>query len=211
MTSGWGMMRIVGHIFLLFGGLLLLASGPVVAAPPASCAQKFVGTWTVRVNVTGQTYPLIVRPNGTSHITCPLCPSEGTWTCNGDTFTSIETSTSATLSADGRTLTGGCCTTTRVGAAVAAAPASGATVQPIAATPKSVSCDTVQKSMPRFKDCDDADFSLQAARATREKYPRVAADQFQKAAAAARRAGDTKLELAILREATSASPNEAKK
>ena len=110
-------MGAVGRIFLLFIGLLLLASRPAAAAPPATCAQKFVGSWTVRVNATGQTYPLIVRPNGTSHITCPLCPSEGTWTCNGHTFISIETSTSATLSADGHTLTGGCCTTTRVGGA----------------------------------------------------------------------------------------------
>ena len=84
-------------------------------------------------------------------------------------------------------------------------------MQPVSATLKSVSCETVNKSMPRFKDCDDADFSLQAARATREKYPGVAAEQFKKAAAAARRAGDTKLELVILREATSASPNGAKK
>ena len=73
-----GLMGAVGRIFLLFIGLLLLASRPAAAAPPATCAQKFVGSWTVRVNATGQTYPLIVRPNGTSHITCPLCPSEGT-------------------------------------------------------------------------------------------------------------------------------------
>lgn|SRR5262249_4540127 len=205
-------MFTIGRIFLFLVGLLPLASGATAAEPPATCAQKFLGSWTVRVNATGQTYPLIVRPNGTTHITCPLCPSEGTWTCNGNTFTSIETSTSSTLSADGRTLTGSCCTTTRVGgAAIAATPASAATVPPRAPTPKSMSCETIQKSERAFKDCDDADFSLQAARVTRERYPGVAADQFKKAAAAARRAGDTKFELTILREATSASPNGAKK
>ncbi len=197
-------MGTISRIFLLFVGLLALGSGLAEAAPPASCVQKFVGSWTVRVNATGQTYPALVRPNGTVHITCPLCPSEGTWTCNGNTFTSIETSSSSTLSADGRTMTGSCCVTTRVGgAAVAAKPAApgdGAAPSP-ASGPKSVSCDTIQKPAPAFKGCDDADFALQAARTTREKYPRLAADQYKQAAAAARRVGDSKLELTILREA----------
>ena len=62
------------------------------------------------------------RSPGSHHL--PALSSEGTWTCNGNTFTSIETSSSSTLSADGRTMTGSCCVTTRVGgAAVAAKPA----------------------------------------------------------------------------------------
>lgn len=199
-------MRRVGCILLSCFGFLLL-SCPVVAAPPASCGNKFVGAWTVRVNATGQTYPLLVRPNGTARITCPLCPSEGTWTCNGNTFTSIETSTTATLSADGRTLTGSCCTTTRVGTPPAAA-ANVAAVPAAAGGSRTVSCDIVRKPAPAFKHCDDADFALHAARAARDEYPRVAADQYKLAAAAARRAGDTKLELTILREATSKAASE---
>ncbi|WP_291573467.1 hypothetical protein [Bradyrhizobium sp.] len=121
---------------------------------------------------------------------------------------SIETSTSSTLSADGRTLTASCCTTSRVGEpVVAAAPAAGASIQPASTKPKSLSCDTLRRPA---KDCDEADFSLYAARATLERYPTVAADQFKAAAAAARRAGDSKLELTILREATS-SPSAAAK
>ena len=99
-------MGTISRIFLLFVGLLALGSGLAEAAPPASCVQKFVGSWTVRVNATGQTYPALVRPNGTVHITCPLCPSEGTWTCNGNTFTSIETSSSSTLARRGRNIRG---------------------------------------------------------------------------------------------------------
>jgi hypothetical protein len=194
-------MGLAGRVLLICAGMWAL--GTTVAAaepPPASCVQKFVGSWTVRVNATGQTYPLLVRPNGTAHITCPLCPSEGTWTCNGNTFVSINTSTTAALSADGRTMTGSCCTTTRVSAPPAAAASA------VAGTPaKTVSCEIIRKPAPAFKDCDDADFALQAARAARDDYPRVAADQYKQAAAAARRAGDSKLELTILRESTTTS------
>jgi hypothetical protein len=208
-------MNSVGRI-LFSVGFLVLALGPAKAAPPASCAHKFIGTWTVQVNATGQTYPLLIRPNGTSHITCPLCPPEGTWTCEGNILRSLEpVSTTSTLSPDGRTLTGSCCTTTRVGApavvaAAVAPPSHQPGGQPPASGPKIVSCDSARKFTPAYKDCDDADFALQAARAAREDYPRVSADQYKKAAAAARRAGDTKLELTILREAT-ASPPESRK
>jgi hypothetical protein len=183
----------------------LLPLGVAEAAPPASCASKFIGTWTVRVNATGQTYPLIIRPDGTSRITCPLCPSEGTWTCTGHTFMSIApVATTSTLSADGRTLTGSCCTTTRVSSpAMADRPAArGVDGQPSAGGSKTVSCDLIRPTAAAGKACDDADFALHAARAARADYPRVAAEQYKQAAAAARRAGDTKLELTILREAT---------
>ena len=200
-----------GRVLLLCAGLWALGTDLAAAEPPpASCAQKFVGSWTVRVNATGQTYPLLVRPNGTAHITCPLCPSEGTWTCNGNTFVSINTSTTAALSPDGRTMTGSCCTTTRVSAPPAAT-ASAAGIPATAGGSKTVSCEVTRKSAPAFKDCDDADFALQAARAARDDYPRVAADQYKQAAAAARRAGNSKLELTILREATTTPSSEPRK
>jgi hypothetical protein len=157
------------------------------------------------VLATGQTYPLLVRPNGTAHITCPLCPPEGTWSCQGNTFLSLNTSTSATLSPDGRTLTGSCCVTSRVGGAPVAAKPTEAGAQTASAA-KSVSCDIVKNPSPAFKDCGDADFALQAARATLERYPRLAADQYKQAAAAAQRAGDSGLELTILREASKVPP-----
>jgi hypothetical protein len=206
-------MGICGRL-LLCAGLLLATEGLGLAAPPASCASKFVGTWTVRVNATGQTYPLIIRPNGTTHITCPLCPSEGTWTCEGNVFRGLEpVSTTSTLSADARTLVGSCCTIARVGAppALAAKPADAAGSAITASAPKSVSCLAVRAGTPAYKDCDAADFALSAARAARNDYPRVAADQYKHAAAAARRAGDTKLELRILREASGQPSSEPRR
>jgi len=94
-------------------------AGIASAAPPASCAGKFVGTWTVRVLATGQTYPSVLSPSGIGHASCPACTPTGTWTCSGNTLTVFVNGISAsqTLSADGRTLTGPCCVSTRVGRA----------------------------------------------------------------------------------------------
>src|ERR1700686_149188 len=64
-----------------------LPVGPASAAPPASCASKFVGSWTVRVEATGQTYPSLILPNGRTQVTCPMCTPGGSWTCAGDTIT----------------------------------------------------------------------------------------------------------------------------
>lgn len=93
---------------------------PADAAPPASCASKFVGSWTVRVNATGQTYPSVISPDGRTHVTCPLCTPGGTWTCSGNTITVYVdngVTTQHQLQADGRIMSGGCCTITRSGAA----------------------------------------------------------------------------------------------
>lgn len=118
-------MATQGHTMKLRDLLLVLAfvfaaAVPASAAPPASCASKFVGSWVVRVNATGQTYPAQFFANGRSHATCPLCTPGGSWTCSGNTLTfTVDNGVSgqATLSEDGRTMSGGCCTTTRVGAA----------------------------------------------------------------------------------------------
>lgn len=106
-------------VFFVVIGFLNLSS-EAWAAPPASCVSKFVGSWTVRVNATGQTYPAQFFANGRSHATCPMCTPGGSWTCSGNTLTfTVDNGMSgqATLSADGRTMSGGCCTTTRIGPA----------------------------------------------------------------------------------------------
>jgi hypothetical protein len=59
---------------------------------------------------------------------------------------------------------------------------------------------------PVSQDCKDTAVYLHAARVTRRKYPLYAEDQFKKAAASARRAGDARLELAILREMVAPPP-----
>ena len=111
--------RLLNHFRLgLFITSVWLAIAPANAAPPASCASKFVGSWIVRVNATGQTYPAEVYANGRGHVTCPMCTPGGSWTCSGNTyFYTVDNGVSgqATLSADGRTTVGACCTSTRVG------------------------------------------------------------------------------------------------
>ncbi len=72
------------------------------------------------------------------------------------------------------------------------------------ANPRSSSCSDItgtSSTAPAATHCKDADRAVYAARQIRESNPRVAADEYKKAAAAARRAGDTNLELSILREA----------
>jgi hypothetical protein len=84
------------------------------------------------------------------------------------------------------------------------APATQPAVPPTNSTPKSSSCSDItgtKDTTPAANDCKDAGSSLRAARVTREKYPAVSSDEYKKAAAAARRAGDRDLELSILREA----------
>lgn len=97
---------------------LWLTVAPAAAAPGASCASKFVGSWMVRVDATGQTYPSQILANGRTHVTCPMCTPGGSWTCSGNTITvNVDNgvTTQHTLHADGRTMSGGCCTITRVG------------------------------------------------------------------------------------------------
>jgi hypothetical protein len=119
-----------------------LAIAPADAAPPASCASKFVGSWMVRVNATGQTYPAQIFANGRSHATCPLCTPGGSWTCSGNTISyTVDNGATgqATLSEDGRTTTGGCCTSTRMGPAPRVAPAAPVQQAKVVAPEKHVS------------------------------------------------------------------------
>jgi tetratricopeptide (TPR) repeat protein len=109
---------------LVFAALLVGPLSLASAAPPASCASKFVGAWTVTVTATGQTYRSQIRADGTLTSACPLCPPVQTWTCSGNTFilTSPVTVTS-TLSGDGRRMAGSCCSSVRIGGAPVAAAA----------------------------------------------------------------------------------------
>jgi hypothetical protein len=209
--------------FLFFAvGLWIISTAVAFAAPPASCAGKFAGTWTVRVMATGLTYPSVLSPNGVGHAACPGCTPTGTWTCSGNTLTIFVNGISAsqTLSPDGRTLTGPCCVSTRVGALRTAAKTvveksagaqgrKGEVKDQVNDMAKSASCSDItgtSSTAPAATHCKDANRALHAARVTREKYPAVSTDEYKKAAAAARRAGDTKLELSILREAVTPPP-----
>jgi hypothetical protein len=201
-----------------------LAVGAASAAPPASCAGKFVGSWTVRVDATGQTYPSLILPNGRTQVTCPMCTPGGTWTCAGDTITvNVDNgvTTQHRLHADGRTMSGGCCTITRSGPAPAMssdtrsqpnsksrvsgappAPAVPAASNNRPRQPQSCSDITGTKdSSPAATNCKDAVGDRDVARLNRKKDPELSKYGYKKAAEAAHRAGDTALELSILREA----------
>jgi hypothetical protein len=102
----------------------LWASGAAAQGPPG-CMARFAGSWMVTVVATGQTYPSQIFPNGTLSSTCPFCMPVQNWTCNGNTFMLLTpVAHTHTLSADGRTMSGGCCSLVRVGPApsVARAP-----------------------------------------------------------------------------------------
>jgi hypothetical protein len=118
----YSMRAMIGAALVCAVSLVVLLPLPASAAPPASCAKKFVGTWSITVLATGQTYTSRIRADGTLSSACPLCPASQTWTCNGNTFilTSPVTHTH-TISADGRRMTGGCCTARRIGGGAVAA------------------------------------------------------------------------------------------
>ncbi|HEX8664779.1 MAG TPA: hypothetical protein VF744_12185 [Beijerinckiaceae bacterium] len=95
------------------------------AAPPASCARNFQGSWQITVLATGQTYVGEYRPDGSGVAHCPQC-APGTWTCNGDTLTVYVNGLTVvgTLSSDRTRITGGCCLAIRIGAVPATSPRS---------------------------------------------------------------------------------------
>ncbi|MCZ7643352.1 MAG: hypothetical protein M5U33_12590 [Pseudorhodoplanes sp.] len=110
-------MKKAASVLAAAGGLLLAGSGAGLAAPPASCAGKFVGTWTYPGGTTR------VNRDGTANPKCPMCVAVQTWTCSGNTYVITgPTSYTATLSGDGRRLVGSTgIVATRVGGAAPAA------------------------------------------------------------------------------------------
>ena len=64
----------------LIPGVIAQLSTDAHAAPPASCAARFVGTWTYSGGTT------VVNADGTANPRCPACVSVQTWTCQGNTY-----------------------------------------------------------------------------------------------------------------------------
>lgn len=109
-------VRLIGCMALLTASLQAAS-----AAPPSSCASKFIGTWVYPGGTT------VVAPGGTAYPKCPMCVPTQSWTCQGNTYLFSNSGPpgqfSATLSADGRQLIGSGTVATRVGGArVAASP-----------------------------------------------------------------------------------------
>lgn len=90
--------------------LVLVSGRPTEAAPPASCVQKFIGTWsysggTTRIEADGNAYP-----------SCFMCAKIQQWTCSGDTYYSSSGGAdyTATLTNGGHHLVGSGVTAVRV-------------------------------------------------------------------------------------------------
>ncbi|MET3336883.1 hypothetical protein ABIF61_005407 [Bradyrhizobium japonicum] len=94
--------------------LLLASIAPVAAAPPASCAGKFVGRWT-HTGGNNSTVTADGRATCEDHAFC--VKGEHTWTCDGNVFiyTNSVGTWNYTLAPDGRTMSVGTAVATRSG------------------------------------------------------------------------------------------------
>lgn len=104
---------------LIASALLLSSIAPAFAAPPASCASKFVGEW----RLSGSGNRGSVLPDGRALCSeHPACV-QGTWTCSGNVliYTNSLGSWNYTLAPDGRTMSTGTAVSTRIGPVPASA------------------------------------------------------------------------------------------
>ena len=105
-------MKILGLV-LLCGSMV--ASANANAAPPSSCAGKFVGVW--RHNGIGQTNKATLTADGTAACSENAACVQGTWTCNGNVLTYYNGiyPTDYTLQPNGIMTARGGITVTRIG------------------------------------------------------------------------------------------------
>lgn len=96
---------------------LFLLAGNAVAAPPSSCASKFIGTWQHGTSNIGT-----LTPDGQALCTGNVFCVQGTWTCSGDslTYTNSAGTYVYTLQSSG-VMTYGSIVVTRIGGGHAAA------------------------------------------------------------------------------------------
>lgn len=145
---------------MLFRGLRLLAAAALTAistsfaaaAPPASCAYKFIGTWVYPGGVT------TVAPNGMAYPKCPMCVPTQTWTCSGNNYLFSNSGPpgqfTATLVAP-NTLQYGGGTATRVGGGGKAPQQKTADSEAGAAPAKPKQTAKIEKPKPSRQSCSD--------------------------------------------------------
>ena len=158
---------------LISVSLLLVCGAPAEAAPPSSCAAKFIGEW----RHSGSGNKGTVMPDGRALCSeHPAC-AQGTWTCSGNvlTYTNSLGTWNYTLAPDGKSMStnGGAAVATRIGAVPASARSKdlGSAANNIAAdvlgidrTP-SAAPDTPRPAAPKpsIKQTDESDKEKQAA------------------------------------------------
>ncbi|WP_315799143.1 MULTISPECIES: hypothetical protein [unclassified Bradyrhizobium] len=108
-------MRLLIAASLIFATL----ATPALAAPPASCASKFVGEWRHSGSGNRGSVKADGRALCSEH---PACV-QGTWTCSGNvlTYTNSLGTWNYTLAPDGKSMSTGTATATRIGPAPASA------------------------------------------------------------------------------------------
>ena len=113
------MMIMIATRSLIASVLLTLMAAPAFAAPPASCASKFVGEW--RHSGSGNRGS-VLRDGRALCSEHPACV-QGTWTCSGNVliYTNSLGSWNYTLAPDGRTMSTGTAVSTRIGPVPASA------------------------------------------------------------------------------------------
>lgn len=106
---------------LIAVSLLLTLLAPAAAAPPSSCAGKFIGEWRHSGSGNRGSVKTDGRALCSEH---PACV-QGTWTCSGNVFTYTNSvgTWDYTLAPDGKSMStnGGGAVATRIGAAPASA------------------------------------------------------------------------------------------
>jgi hypothetical protein len=179
------LMRILSTSFL--GGAVFLAAASADAAPPASCAKKFIGVWTHH-GAGGETNIATLTADGTAACSGNAFCVQGTWTCNGNvlTYNNNMYLTDYTLQADGTMTARGGIVVTRVGrASVGPAPVPGNGIK--------------------------GDTWIKAARAAQQYCTYAdqmkAAEDYQRAAEAYGQSGDTAKQAWALRQQQLASNN----
>ena len=98
---------------LIVGAIFVCGwQGTAAAAPPASCASKFVGTWSYPGGTT------TVKRDGLAYPHCTPCVTVQTWTCDGNTYLFSNSGAPGQFSAtlmDRNHLQGNGITATRIG------------------------------------------------------------------------------------------------
>jgi hypothetical protein len=210
-------MQDIRHLIAV--SLLLTSIVPATAAPPSSCAGKFIGEWRHSGSGNRGSVKADGRALCSEH---PACV-QGTWTCSGNVFiyTNSLGTWNYTLAPDGRSMSTGSAVATRIGAAPASARARDlgtaanvtADILGIDRTPAAVPQAVPSPApKPAAKQPDPFDSERQAAAryahtlmgageaaynsardfayANRKRELQVAEDNFTKAAEQYRKAGD---------------------
>ncbi len=146
-------MSLLGRWLIITAAVMAVPVNSAFAAPPASCAHKFVGTWVYPGGIT------TVSANGQAYPKCPMCVAVQSWTCSGNTYLFSNSGPPGQFSATlvgANTMQGSGVVATRVGGRAAAAkqPKSD-TPNAAAPTKQKTASGTAAANSSRRQSCSD--------------------------------------------------------